>query len=468
MHGRHRKKAPKFLVFRWTVAFILALVLSVSSFATVMANTVSAIVIDGDKSYTFSMNSADLHDILAQAEELGLEPLGPLDEAERVENTTTVNVRRGVSFSVLEAGKRRNLMAYRGDTVQKALEDNNIFLNDNDEVEPSRESLVTAGLSVVIRRSCQVTVAADGEEQEFSMIGATVADALEKAGVSLKGKDSVNYEMDEPLFDSMLIRVSRTVKITVTADGATGDYQVSAETVQAALEKCGVELSEDDRLNVELKDRPADGMDIVVTRVTTEEIQETEEVDYPTQYVTTDEMYEDETKVKTPGEKGEKVVTYKLVYAEGELESREAVSEEIIREPVPEVIVKGTKVREYEPQNTGGGSESADTFTDTAGNVVSYSRKLVGTCTAYYPINPTTATGTAAGYGCIAVNPNLIPYGTRLYVASPDGSIVYGYGVACDTGGAVMSGNIIADLCYNTEAECSTIGRRDMVVYVLS
>lgn len=46
--------------------------------------------------------------------------------------------------------------------------------------------------------------------------------------------------------------------------------------------------------------------------------------------------------------------------------------------------------------------------------------------------------------------------------------VVYGYGIAGDTGGACMAGTIIADLCYNTIEECSIIGRRTMNVYILS
>ena len=108
MHGRHMKKAPRLLAIRGVAALILVLALSISSFATVMANTVSANVIDGDQSYTFNMSSTDLDEILEQAEEMGLEPLGPLDVAERVEGTTTVVVRRGVNLTVREAGKGEN------------------------------------------------------------------------------------------------------------------------------------------------------------------------------------------------------------------------------------------------------------------------------------------------------------------------------------------------------------------------
>ncbi len=471
MHGKHRKKAPKLLVFRAVAVLVLAVVFSVSSFATVMANTVSASVIDGDKAYTFSMDSADKASILAQAEEYGLAPLGPLDVAEQVDNTTTINIRRGISMAVNEAGKRTNLVAYQGDTVAETLEHHNILIKDEDQITPSRDTVISAGLSVEIRRYCQVTVTADGSARQISLTGGTVADALEKADVVLNSRDSANYELTEPLFDKMNIRVSRTVKLKITADGKTGEYEVSAGTVRAALKKCGVELSEDDRLSVDGDAKPENGMHVIVTRVETEEVTETEEIDYPVEYVVSDSMYEDETEICTPGEKGQKEITYKLIYVAGELEDKEIVSEEVVKEPVTEIVAKGSKTREEQQEpsfNSGDGGMG--TITDTSGNTLSYSKMLVGTCTAYCPASagPITATGTPANYGCIAVNPNIIPYGTRLYITSPDGSIVYGYGTAVDTGGAAMAGDIIADLCYDTEAECTSFGRREMVLYVLS
>lgn len=442
-----------------------------------MANTVSANVIDGDKSYTFSMRSPATSDILAQAQEMGLEPLGPLDVIEQVGTTTTVNIRRGMSITVNEAGKHRNIIAYRGDTVAKTLEDNNFLVKDEDIVLPSRDTVVTAGLSIELSRLCNVNVIADGKTTPLSITGGTVADAVSKAGVTLSGMDSTNYELDEPLFDKMNIRVSRTVRIKITADGTTADYEISAVSVRAALEKCGIQLSEDDRLNVEPSAALTSGMHIVVTRVDSEQLVETEEIDYSTEYEYSEAMAEGETVVKSLGVKGERTITYKLVYIAGELQGKVVVSDEITREPVNEVIVCGTGVAEStqpsEPSydySDDSSDTAAGTFVDVNGNTVSYSSVMSGTCTAYYPLQPgdITSTGVVAGYGCVAVNPNIIPYGTRMYITSADGSVVYGYGIACDTGGAAMAGSIIADLCYDTEAECSYIGRRNMVIYILN
>ncbi len=464
MYGKHTKKTLGHWIFRGVAVCLLAVIFCVASFGTVMANTVSANVIDGDKSFTFSMNSTDLHEVLAQAQALGLEPLGPLDVAERVENTTTVNIRRGIPVTVTEAGKCRNLVAYKGDTVANILEDNNILLKAEDQIIPSEDTVATSGLSIEIRRLCRVTVTADGKSQQLSLTDGTVGSALLEAGVTLSGRDSANYEMDEPLFDKMHIRVSRAVRFKVTADGETGEYEVSGGTVLDALKKCGIELSEDDRLNVDRSAVPTDGMHIVVSRVSVEEAQETEEIGYSTEYEFTDDLDQGETQVLTPGEAGEKIVTYKLTYVDGVLESKEATAEEIVKEAVAEVILRGTKVPESSESIPVTGD---NTFTDADGNVITYVKKLVGECTAACIPGGTTAIGMVAQRGVIAVDPSVIPYGTRMYVTSPDGSIVYGYGVAGDTGGAMLSGQVLADLYYDTVEECSIIGRRDMVIYIL-
>lgn len=475
MHGRHMKKAPKLFVIRGAAALILVLALSVCSFATVMANTVSANVIDGDKSYTFNMSSTDLDEILAQAEDMGLEPLGPLDMAERVENTTTVVVRRGVNLEVREAGqKKTGLVAYQGDTVEQALLDNSIVLKEEDEVTPSRDTVIDSDTQVEISRSCQVVVMADGKSKTVTCVGGTVEDALKQAGVTVGEEDSLNYDKDKPLFDKMHIRVTRVMKIQVTADGETKEYETSAQTVEAALKKCGVELGEEDRVEPALTEKVKDGMEITVQRVEVKEEVKTEEVPYETRYKDTDSLYEGETQVETAGVAGEKEVTYKVTYVDGKEESREQASEEVTKEPVTEVVLRGTAVKaedstpSVDVSGGNGTGTSAGTFVDMYGNTVSYSSVLTGTCTAYSVPGGTTSLGWDAVYGVVAVNPNIIPYGTKLYITSPDGSVVYGYGVAGDTGGAAMAGDIIADLCYNTIEECSIIGRRTMNVYILS
>ena len=364
-------------------------------------------------------------------------------------------------------------MAYVGDTVEQALLDNSIVLKDEDEVSPSRDTVIEGDTQVEIRRACQVVVIADGESRTVTRIGGTVQDALDEAGVTVGERDSLNYETDKPLFDKMHIRVTRVMDVQITADGETKAYETSAQTVEDALEKCGVQLGEEDRVEPALTEKVKDGMEITVRRVEVKEEVQTEEVAYETEYQDTASLYEGETQVKTEGVPGEKEVTYKVTYVDGEEESREAASEKVTKEPVAEVVLRGTSQREessggVDVSGGNGTGNVAGTFVDMYGNTVSYSSMMSGTCTAYSVPGGTTSLGWDAVYGVVAVNPNIIPYGTKMYITSLDGSVVYGYGVAGDTGGAAMAGDILADLCYNTIEECSQIGRRTMNIYILS
>ncbi|MDR2606436.1 MAG: 3D domain-containing protein [Oscillospiraceae bacterium] len=79
--------------------------------------------------------------------------------------------------------------------------------------------------------------------------------------------------------------------------------------------------------------------------------------------------------------------------------------------------------------------------------------------------NKITATGTTARVGAIAVDPTVIPYGTRMYVMAADGSWVYGYATAEDCGGGIKGNKI--DLFFDTYDECIQFGVKKAVVYIL-
>ena len=71
----------------------------------------------------------------------------------------------------------------------------------------------------------------------------------------------------------------------------------------------------------------------------------------------------------------------------------------------------------------------------------------------------TTRMGTPLRYGVVAVDPSVIPLGTKLYVEG------YGYAVAEDTGGAIKGNRI--DVCYTDKAKAHAFGRRNVKVYIL-
>ncbi|MGA8574867.1 MAG: 3D domain-containing protein [Candidatus Cybelea sp.] len=70
-----------------------------------------------------------------------------------------------------------------------------------------------------------------------------------------------------------------------------------------------------------------------------------------------------------------------------------------------------------------------------------------------------TALGRRAGYGIVAVDPRIIPLGTRLYIPG------YGVAIAGDTGGAIVGNRI--DLGFDSLRDAMLFGRRDVKVYRL-
>jgi 3D (Asp-Asp-Asp) domain-containing protein len=73
-----------------------------------------------------------------------------------------------------------------------------------------------------------------------------------------------------------------------------------------------------------------------------------------------------------------------------------------------------------------------------------------------YSINGRTATGAPTGWGVVAVDPSVIPLGTRLSIPG------YGSGVAADTGGAIHGATI--DLWFPTVAQANAWGRRTVTI----
>ncbi len=484
--GRRRMHMLVALAVCLTAALVCA-----AAAITVFAQERPATVADWDETYSFQLSGSNPDAMLSRAQELGMAPLGPLDITEFSQESSTVTVRRGVELLVTDQGETTTYTAYKGDTVEQALLDQGLALKEDDQVTPHRGTPIAASMTVEIKRVCRVNITADGETRQVKLTEGTAADALAAAGVELGKNDTCSHELTEAITDDMHLVVSRITSINITTEGKTKRYQVAAATVGEALEKCKLEPGEEDRLNVALDAPLTENMRIILQRVKTVEETETQEINYETKYISTRDLPEGETNLLTPGLKGKKELVYKAVYVDGQLESREKLSEKVKAEPVKEIVLRGSGYQTVAPQlefeededagsaqSSGSAGESqnkagisvnttAGTLTDQEGKTVKYTKAITGSCTAYCIPGGTTSVGLVAQRGVIAVDPDIIPYGTKMFVASPDGEIVYGYGVAGDTGGACLDGDIVADLCYDTLEECSIIGRRDMVLYIL-
>ena len=104
---------------------------------------------------------------------------------------------------------------------------------------------------------------------------------------------------------------------------------------------------------------------------------------------------------------------------------------------------------------------------DENGNPVNYKKHITVQATAYTYTGNNCSTGVAPQPGYIAVNPNVIPYGTKMYIKSSDGTYIYGYAVAADTGGFIKSRPYNVDLFMTSKAACTAFGRRNVEIYIL-
>lgn len=241
--------------------------------------------------------------------------------------------------------------------------------------------------------------------------------------------------------DSETVKLDKTpaapVNVTIKVDGIEMDLMAAPVTVKKVLESYGIPVGRDDRVKPAMDQQLTDGTEIIVQRIVFEEVVESEAVPFKVKVKGTDELPAKTQKVVQKGQKGEDKVTYKVTYADGKEIARKEIARERVKKPVTKIIHKSTV----------GTIEGAE-----------YSRKF--TVKAYsYTGGGTTASGLPAAVGRIAVDPGVIPLGTRVYVEG------YGFATAADTGGNIK-GNTI-DVYYNSESQCRQWGCRYITIYIL-
>ena len=241
-----------------------------------------------------------------------------------------------------------------------------------------------------------------------------------------------------------------------------------AGTVNDALAAANIDIYDDDLINIGLSEPLNSNTEIVVNRVNIVEEVQIETIEYATRYKEDNNYTIGYSEVVVDGEEGEVETTLRHVYVDGELVSS-AVVDEDITEPVDKVVLVGTK--EYNPIDDFSISQipaPMDLTLDANGVPTSYQKVLTGKSCAYSARpGAGTASGRKATVGCVAVDPNIIPYGTELYIATTDGSAVYGYAIAADTGTALMDGLILVDLFMESyDASCDW-GARQVNIYIL-
>lgn len=292
-----------------------------------------------------------------------------------------------------------------------------------------------------------ITINIDGKITEVATFKSTVEAALEENLIELEEKDKIYPELNAKISEKDVINITRARNILVNVDGQALNIKSAERSIEDMLYAEGIELGEMDKVEPALVNLIEEDLEIKITRVEEKVIKESESIEYETVVQKDENLDNSIKKVVQEGINGEKEITMKLILEDGQEVNRTVIEEKVLKEPVQEVIVQGT----------------ANTLVLSRGETIKYKKKLYMESTAYAG-DGITATGTVPkrnpnGLSTIAVDPRVIPLGSKVYVEG------YGYAIAEDTGGAIKS-NII-DVFLNSNSECYSWGRKMVNVYII-
>lgn len=298
-------------------------------------------------------------------------------------------------------------------------------------------------VNIEVRRAVSFTVIEDGQTLVLKSSRTTVALALKEAEVKLGPGDVVLPTADTELSAGLEVHVRHATPLTVTLPDSKLVLYTLADTVGEALEEAGIEVPEDSRLQPGPDKPVTDGLSVHVIRVFEDLQLEQEYIESQTVYEADPSLPPGETE-RVEGHDGVRYRQYHVVYENDVPVAWELVDDWYDPEP-QDTVVYYSPARESPPSETGAAIEPSAPLEDydVVRTMRVYATWYCPGSAARSPTDPwygMTATGVPVTYGVVAVDPNVIPLGTHMYIPG------YGFSVAADTGGGVI-GNMI-DLGY--------------------
>lgn len=321
--------------------------------------------------------------------------------------------------------------------------------------------VVLIALGMLIGMSKNIILQIEGDTREFSSYASTVEEFLNAEGVQLESKGYINYPLDTKLENNMHLVIKGPKNYTIEIGKEVHEDLISPhDTVQLVLQDLDFELGSLDYTEPELDSKIKDGDKIKLFKVK-EVVEDIEKViPYEEIVKNSKDLDKGVTRVVQKGKNGKKIEKIKQKFINGELVSTDTIEEKIIETPVTEMAERGT--RQLVATTRGSRNFKKSITMNASAYDLSYRSTGKRPGDRYYGI---TASGTRARPGVVAVDPRVIPLGTKLYVESLDGTKDYGFATAEDTGGAIKGNKI--DLFFETRNQVRSFGRRNVKVYIL-
>ncbi|MGE6261220.1 ubiquitin-like domain-containing protein [Heyndrickxia sporothermodurans] len=347
-------------------------------------------------------------------------------------------------------GKKKVIRTH-SDTIGNILEDLNINLHSKDYLSLPAETKVRDQLSFVWEPAKQVHVNIGGNKKSIWTTGETVQDLLQEENIPLGKYDKIVPEINENISENMNINIERAFSLTLNDGGKTKKVWSTSTTVADFLKQQGIKLGELDRIKPDLKQKvnPEDKVNVIRVKKVSDVVEEP--IGYAVQTRKSSNLLRGQEKVLQHGQNGLQRKKYEVVKENGKEVNRKLIHVETIKESKEKIVMVGTKVMTAQvSRGEAGGKEYYVTST-------AYTADCNG-CSG------NTATGinlrANPNIKIIAVDPNFIPLGTKVYVEG------YGYAVAADTGGAIQGRKI--DIFFPNKSQAYRWGRKQVKIRILN
>nr|WP_269153745.1 resuscitation-promoting factor [Streptomyces caniscabiei] len=255
---------------------------------------------------------------------------------------TSAFVAKDKAIELTVDGRPRTLHTF-ADDVTELLADEGVAFGPHDVVAPAPGTALSSGDEVAVHYGRPVALTLDGQPRKVWTTAHTVDGALQQLGVRAEGA-YVSTSRSQRIGRAGLeldVRTERTV--TIMADGRTRTIRTNAATVGEAVEQAGVTLRGEDTTSVAWSSFPRDGQTVTVMRVTgSEEVRETP-IPFRVRRTEDPSLFQGTEVVERAGRPGVRRVTYALRTVNGVRQRPRLVRTEVVREPREQVVKVGTK-----------------------------------------------------------------------------------------------------------------------------
>jgi 3D (Asp-Asp-Asp) domain-containing protein len=313
---------------------------------------------------------------------------------------------------------------------------------------------VTAAAAADVQPATHVVLfESQGTQTQHVTPAQTVGEFLKQRGIVPGPRDYVHPDVDTQLVDNIVIDYSPAVPVKIISAAGSKTIVTTAEDVGALLEEQHIQLGSHDIVRPSLADPIVPFSTIRISRVVRWVSTVKRHIAQRTIHEIDFSLPPGKTRIVKAGRPGLTEAMVDYTQTDGTLRKR-ILQTRVLRKPQTRVIAEGVGTYAAIAEFAKHGLEKTSYIASAALNMVATAYTAgCGGCSGY------TASGYHAGHGIVAVDPRIIPLGTKLYIPG------YGFAIAGDTGGAIIGNRI--DLGFDSLSDALQFGRRTVKVYTL-